>query len=145
MREFIDREFPHQELTEAIIGCAIKVHRSLGPGLLESAYEVCLADEFDRSGIPYQRQIALPVIYEGRRLDCGYRLDFIVKEHVILELKCVDKIVPIHEAQLMTYLRLSGKEVGLLMNFNVSALREGIKRKALSSIHPSSALSASLR
>lgn len=138
-------EFPHSETTGRIIGAAIKVHRVLGPGLLESAYEACLADELRRSGLSYQRQMDLPVVYEGRVLDCGYRLDFLVDDSVIVELKCVDSILPIHEAQLLTYLRLSGRETGLLMNFNVPRLRDGIVRRVLSQSRTSSASSAPQR
>ncbi len=129
--QFPPDEYPHGELTERIIGAAIKVHRALGPGLLESAYEVCLADEMEREGLAFERQVALPVEYEGRRLDCGYRLDFLVADAVIVELKCVDKVIAIHEAQLLTYLRLARKNVGLILNFNVEMLRQGITRKAM--------------
>ena len=138
-------EYPHHELTSDIIGAAIEVHRSLGPGLLESAYEVCLADELNRRDIYFERQVDLPVEYKGRRLDCGYRLDFLVQNAVIVELKCVEKIMPIHEAQLLTYLRLAHKQAGLLINFNVGLLRDGVVRKALSKPSLISASSASLR
>ena len=135
-------EYPHQELTSDIIGAAIEVHRALGPGLLESAYEVCLADEFGRRSMDFERQVELPVAFKGRQLDCGYRLDFMVEDSVIVELKCVERIMPIHEAQLLTYLRLAHKQAGLLINFNVRMLRDGIVRKAMSN---PSALSAPLR
>lgn len=135
-------DWPHKELTERIIGAAIEVHRHLGPGLLECAYQACLADELERLGIGFAGQVALPVEFKGRRLDCGYRMDLVVENAVVLELKCVDKVLPIHEAQLLTYLRLSGLTTGLLINFNVARLRDGIKRKVLSS---PSASSASLR
>jgi GxxExxY protein len=120
-----------EQLTEQIIGAAIEVHRELGPGLLESAYEQCLCHELTLRGIPFQRQVPLPVRYKGILLDCGYRIDLIVSDEVILELKCVDKIIPVHEAQLLTYLKLSGKRVGLLINFNSQVLRTAIKRMVL--------------
>ena len=135
-------EYPHQELTSDIIGAAIEVHIALGPGLLESAYEVCLADELNRRGIDFERQVELPVAFKGRQLDCGYRLDFMVEDSVIVELRCVERIMPIHEAQILTYLRLARKQAGLLINFSVRMLRDGIVRKVLSN---SSILSASLR
>jgi len=116
------------DLTGRIIGCAMKVHSSLGPGLLESAYEACLEYELKRSGMRVERQKPLPVIYEGVAVDCGYRIDLSVEESVILELKAVDALAPIHEAQLLSYLKLSGLGVGLLINFNVVHLRDGIKR-----------------
>ena len=120
-----------EQLTEQIIGAAIEVHRVLGPGLLESAYEQCLCHELSLRGISFQRQVPLPVKYKGILLDCGYRIDLIVADEVILELKCVDKIIPVHEAQLLTYLKLSGKRVGLLINFNSEVLRTAIKRMVL--------------
>ncbi|MCH8165878.1 MAG: GxxExxY protein [Planctomycetes bacterium] len=126
-----DRQFLHKELTEKIIGAAIEVHRALGPGLLESAYEVCLADELTRSQVRFARQIELPIEYKGRHMDAGYRLDFLIEDEVIVELKCVERIIPIHEAQLLTYLRLAQKRVGLLINFNVPRLRDGIVRRIL--------------
>ena len=128
-------------LTQEIIGAAIEVHREMGPGLLESAYETCLADELGRRRIRFQRQVEVPIRYKGRQLECGYRLDLLVEETVIVELKCVEAILKVHEAQLMTYLRLTRKEVGLIINFNVPMLREGIVRKASSA----SASSATLR
>ena len=138
-------EYPHHELTSDIIGAAIDVHRVLGPGLLESAYEICLADELNRRDIDFKRQVDLPVEYKGRQLDCGYRLDFLVESTVIVELKCVERIMPIHEAQLLTYLRLAHKQAGLLINFNVRMLRDGIVRKVLSNSSILSASSAPLR
>jgi len=117
--------------TSSIIGAAIDVHRHLGPGLLESAYEECLCHEFHLRGIDFKRQVELPVPYKGLNLDCGYRVDLVVQEQVIVELKCVEKILPIHEAQLLTYLRLTGKPVGLLINFNVPLLTQGIIRRVL--------------
>ena len=118
----------HQELTEKIIAAAIDVHKELGPGLLESAYEECLCYELSQRGCAFQRQVPLPVTYKGVRLDCGYRLDIVVEAKVVLELKSVEELTGLHKAQLLTYLRLSGKKVGLLMNFNVPALKNGIVR-----------------
>jgi len=115
-------------LTGQIIGAAIEVHKALGPGLLESAYEECLCHEFGLKQMHYKRQQALPVEYKGVKLDCGYRIDLVVERLVILELKSVDRLQPIHEAQLLTYLKLTGLKVGLLINFNVPVLKEGIKR-----------------
>lgn len=117
------------KLTETIIGAAIEVHRMLEPGLLESAYEACLAFELTERGISLERQKELPVIYKTVRVDCGYRIDLLVEEKVIVELKCVEKIIPIHEAQLISYLKLSGCKVGLLINFNVTQLTDGIRRR----------------
>ena len=118
-------------LTGKIIECAIEVHRAIGPGLLESAYEECLCHEMQLSGISFERQVSLPVQYKSTQIDCGYRLDVVVEKSVILELKSVEKTLPIHEAQLLTYLRLSGLKVGLLLNFNTSVLKDGIKRMML--------------
>jgi len=115
-------------ITEKIIGCAIKVHRALGPGLLEKTYEVCLAHEIVKEGLVVRRQVELPVIYDGLRLDAGYRIDLLVEERVIVELKTVEQFHPIHEAQLISYLKLSNLKVGLLINFNVKMLKSGIKR-----------------
>ncbi len=115
-------------LSEAIIGAAIAVHRELGPGLLESAYEACLAFELIDRGLRVARQKELPVIYRSVQVDCGYRLDRFVEEMVIVELKAVDKVLAIHEAQLMSYLKLSGCHLGLLINFNVRVLKDGLKR-----------------
>ncbi|MFZ1198558.1 MAG: GxxExxY protein, partial [Desulfobacterales bacterium] len=119
------------QLSGKVIGCAIEVHKHLGPGLLESAYEECLCHEFALQGIPYERQKELPIEYKGRKLDCGYRLDVVVGNVIILELKACEKIEPIHQAQLLTYLKLSGLRLGLLINFNVPILRDGIKRLVL--------------
>jgi len=116
------------QLSNGIIGAAIEVHRALGPGLLESAYEECLAHELRLRGIGFERQVPLPVIYKGVRLDCGYRLDLLVEDLVIVELKAVDALMPIHEAQLLTYLRMRGRWLGLLINFNTPALKHGLKR-----------------
>ena len=116
------------ELTEKIIGAAIAVHKALGPGLLESAYEECLAHELSFSGIFFERQVPLPIIYRSIQLDCGYRLDFLVERTIVLELKALESLQPIHEAQLLTYLKLGGWPIGLLINFNVPVLKKGIKR-----------------
>jgi GxxExxY protein len=115
-------------ITEGIIGAAIEVHRALGPGLLESAYEGCLAFELAERGFKVERQKALPIFYKSVRIDCGYRLDLLVEESVIVEIKAVAAFAPIHKAQLLSYLRLSRCKVGLLINFNVEVLRDGIKR-----------------
>lgn len=117
--------------TAPIIGAAIEVHRYLGPGLLESAYEECLCHELHLRGLSFERQIDLPVSYKGLLLSCGYRMDVIVEHQVVLELKAVERLLPIHEAQLLTYLKLSGKAVGLLINFNAPLLTRGIKRLVL--------------
>ena len=114
-----------------MIGAGIEVHRALGPGLLESAYEECLRRELDLRKIQFDRQRHLPVNYKRIRLDCGYRLDLLVAGTVVVEIKAVDRLLPIHQAQLLTYLRLGGWKVGLLMNFNVAALKQGIKRVVL--------------
>jgi GxxExxY protein len=119
------------ELSSSIIGAAIEVHRALGPGLLESAYEQCLARELALRDIPFQQQISLPVHYKGTRLDCGYRLDFLVAGRIVLEVKAVDVLLPIHHAQLLSYLKLGGWKLGLLINFHVPLLREGIQRIVL--------------
>lgn len=115
-------------LTEKIIGCAIEVHKGIGPGLLESAYEECLCYELSTAGISFQRQVELPVRYKEVSLDCGYRLDLIVECEIILEIKAVDQIIPIHEAQLLSYLRMLNKRVGLILNFHSSIMKYGIKR-----------------
>ena len=127
------------DVTGAIIGAAIEVHRSLGPGLLESAYEECLCEELKLRGIPFDRQRPLPVNYKGRQLDCGNRLDLLVDNAVVVELKAIEALAPIHDAQMLTYLRLGGWKVGLLINFNVPVLREGIRRKVLGLEEPSKA------
>jgi len=118
-------------LTQQIIGRAMRVHTRLGPGMLEKTYERCLCVELDRSGLPYANQVDMPLLYDGVRLDCGYRVDIIVRNEVLLELKSVERILPVHEAQLHTYLRLSGCRIGLLMNFNTVSLKDGIRRRAL--------------
>ena len=118
------------EITQAIIGAAIDVHRELGPGLLESAYEACLAYELLQRGLHVERQKELPLHYRDVTLDCAYRIDLLVEEAVVVEVKSVDRLEPIHEAQLLSYLRLAGKHLGLLINFNVKVLKTGIKRLA---------------
>jgi GxxExxY protein len=121
----------YEELTEKILGAAIEVHKALGPGLLESASEECLCHELNLRGLRFQRQIKVPVIYKGISLDCGYQLDIMVEETVILELKSTERITSIHEAQLLTYMKLLSKPVGFIINFNVAVLRTGIVRKVL--------------
>lgn len=116
-------------VTETIIGAAIEVHRNPGPGLLESAYEECLCYELGRRGIGFHRQVSLPVSYKGIRLDCGYKMDLLAEDSVVAELKTVDRLLPLHSAQLLTYLKLSGKQVGSLINFNEPVLKRGLKRR----------------
>jgi len=125
------RKLVLEDLTEQIIGAAIEVHKQLGPGLLESAYEECLCHELHLREISFKRQVPVPVEYKGFKLDCGYKLDIIAEDAVILELKCVEKILPIHEAQLLTYLKITGKKVGFIFNFNVAVLSRGLVRKVL--------------
>jgi len=115
-------------ITEQIIGAAISVHKALGPGLLESTYEACLAFELTQRGLKVERQQELPVTYRSVRLDCGYRIDLLVADLVIVEFKVVEALAPIHEAQILSYLKLSGCRVGLLINFNVKVLKNGIRR-----------------
>ena len=117
------------EISKKIIGAAIQVHRTLGPGLLESTYEACLKYELEKQGLIIQSQVGLPVIYDGIKIDLGYRLDILVEDAVIIELKAVTAITPLHEAQLLSYLKLSGKHPGLLINFNVTLLKDGITRR----------------
>ena len=117
-----------RELTEKVIGCAIEVHRMLGPGLLESTYQQCLAHELMLNAIPFRLEASLPVDYKGVKLDCGYRLDLVVDEQLIVELKAVDQTTGLHQAQLMTYMKLSKVSLGLLINFNVTRLVDGVKR-----------------
>lgn len=129
-----DTEATEMELnktTEQIIGAAIEVHKVLGPGLLESVYEECLCRELGLRGIKFERQKSLPVEYKGVKLDCGYRLDLIVEGIVVVEIKAVSIIEPIHEAQLLTYLKLGGWKLGMLINFNVPILKDGIRRRIL--------------
>jgi len=118
-------------LSHEIIGAAIEVHRHLGPGLLESAYEECLAYEFAQCGLPFERQKPLPVQYKGVKLDCGFRLDFLVGKLVVVEVKAVEALAPVHSAQVLTYLRLAGCKLGLLLNFNEWRMGDGIKRLVL--------------
>ncbi len=120
----------YNSLTSQIIAAALEVHSRLGPGLLESAYEACLVYELRKRGLKTFNQVGLPVIYDEVQLDVGYRIDVLVEDEVIVELKAVDKVLPLHEAQLISYLKLSGKKVGLLINFNVMRLKEGITRRA---------------
>ncbi|MBZ5621308.1 MAG: GxxExxY protein [Acidobacteriia bacterium] len=115
-------------LTELIIGAAIEVHRVTGPGLMESVYEECLCYELSQLGLNFQRQVPLPILYKGIKLACGYKMDLLVEDAVVLELKTVDQLLPVHSAQLLTYLKLSGKKVGLLLNFNEPILKKGLKR-----------------
>ena len=119
------------EIAEIIIGAAIAVHKELGPGLLESTYEACLIYELVQSGLKVESQKSLPVCYRGVQVDCGYRIDLLVEDQIILELKAVEKMEPIHEAQLLWYLKLSGCKVGLLINFNTKLLKNGIRRLVL--------------
>jgi len=111
-----------------IVDAAMKVHSALGPGLLENAYEACLRHELSKRGLRIEQQVALPVVYDGVKIDLGYRLDLLVDDEIIVELKAVEKLLPIHEAQLLSYLKLSGKKLGLRINFNVLHLKDGIKR-----------------
>ena len=120
-----------EDITKIIIGCAINVHKELGPGLLESAYEECLYYELIRAGLKAERQKAIPIIYKEIKLDCGYRADLIVEDKVVIELKTVDEFNPVHEAQILTYLKFAEKKLGLLINFNVLRLKDGIKRYIL--------------
>ena len=127
----------HEALTEQIIGAAIEVHKTIGPGLLESVYQQCMCHELSLRQLRFQPEIKVPVLYKGVALDCGYRLDMIVEDTVILELKGADRIIPVHEAQLLTYLKLLDKPVGFIINFNVPILRGGgIVRKVLDSASP---------
>ena len=120
-----------KDLTEQIIGAAIEVHRAIGPGLLEAIYEACLAHEFSLRGLSFEHEKSLPVEYKGVKMGCGYRLDFVVEGKVVVELKTVDDFHPVHEAQLLTYLKLTQCKVGLLINFNVPKLKDGIRRMVL--------------
>ena len=119
------------ELSNKVLGCAIEVHRELGPGLLESTYEQCLAYELNRAKIPFQLQVALPVDYKQIRLDCGYRIDLFVDNSLIVEVKSIDQLLKIHEAQILTYMKLTKVRVGLLFNFNVELLKKGVRRFVL--------------
>jgi GxxExxY protein len=119
------------DLTDAIIGGAIEVHRALGPGLLESTYEMCLCRELAIRGIPFERQVPVAVEYKGVKLDCGYRADLVVEETVLVEIKAIDSVLAVHDAQLLSYLKLGGWKIGLLINFNVELLKHGIRRRVL--------------
>jgi GxxExxY protein len=120
-----------KELTDKIIGVAIEVHRTLGPGLLESAYQMCMEHESRLQKLPFERQVSLPMNYKGINLDAGYVIDLIFDKRVVVELKAVEQVIPVHEAQLLTYMRLTGIRVGLLLNFNVPVLKDGIYRRVL--------------
>ena len=122
---------PQDPLTQQVIGAAIEVHRALGPGLLESAYEECLCRELGLRDIPFQRQVPLPIAYKGVTLECGYRMDLVVPERLVIEIKTVEKILSVHEAQLLTYLKLSGIKTGLLINFHTAMIKDGIRRMVL--------------
>jgi GxxExxY protein len=113
---------------DVVLGCAIKVHRTLGPGLLEGAYEACLAHEIGKVGLGYQRQISLPVVYDDQRIELGYRLDILVEGRVVVEVKAIEKLGDIHRAQLLSYLRLGGYRLGYVLNFNVLRMKDGIGR-----------------
>jgi GxxExxY protein len=115
-------------ITGAVIAAAMRVHSQLGPGLLESAYEACLAHELRKQGVAVSQQVGLPVIYDGERIELGYRIDLMVEDLIVVEIKCVEAIHPVHQAQLLSYIRLSRRNVGLLINFHVAHLRDGIKR-----------------
>lgn len=121
----------YDDLTSKIIGCAINVHKELGPGLLESAYEECLAYELKEAGLEVERQKPVPIVYKEIKLDCGYRIDLLVENKIILELKTVEIFNPVHEAQILTYLKFANKKLGLLINFHVLRLKDGIKRYIL--------------
>lgn len=116
------------DLSYKIIGCVYRVHKELGPGLLESTYEVCLEHELLKAGLNTARQVSLPVVYDNMKLDAGYRIDLLVENMIILEIKAIDEVAPVHRAQLMTYLKLSGLKLGLLLNFNVQDMKKGITR-----------------
>jgi len=125
------RKLVLEDLTEQVIGAAIEVHKVLGPGLMESAYEECLCHELHLRGISFERQVSLPVEYKGIKLDCGYRIDVVIENAVVLELKCVERVLPVHQAQLLTYLKIAHKPVGFIINFNVPVLARGIYRRVL--------------
>ena len=121
----------YEQLTEKIIGAAIEVHKTIGPGLLENIYEECLCHELMLRGVAFKRQVAVPLVYKGKNLNCSFRLDMVVEDLVLLELKSVSALLPVHEAQLLTYMRLLNKRVGFIINFNVPVLKNGIVRKVL--------------
>jgi len=116
-------------LTRTILGACFEVHSELGPGLLESAYEECLCFVLHQRGIEFQRQVPMPVLFRGHRLDCGFRLDLLVEKQVVVEIKAVERLLPVHDAQLLTYLKVSALQVGLIINFNTCSLRDGVRRK----------------
>lgn len=116
------------QITERVIGCAIEVHKRLGPGLLESAYEECLSYELMSAGLAIERQVPVPVVYKEIKLECGYRIDILVERTVLIELKAIEAFAPVHEAQILTYMKFAKKSIGLLINFNVTLLKDGIKR-----------------
>ncbi|MFZ4582978.1 MAG: GxxExxY protein [Paludibacter sp.] len=124
----IDNQYKHSDITDKIIKCAIEVHKQLGPGLLESAYEECLSFELQAAGLKVERQKPVPIVYKEIKLDYGYRIDILVENSVIIELKSVEALSIVHEAQILTYLKFAQKEVGLLINFNVSLLKNGLKK-----------------
>jgi len=119
------------QITEQVIGCAIEVHRRLGPGLLESAYEECLSYELESAGLSIERQVPVPIVYKDIKLEYGYRIDILVERTVVIELKAIEAFAPVHEAQILTYMKFAQKSIGLLINFNVTLLKEGIKRYRL--------------
>jgi len=125
------RRHVFDSLSNRVIGCALEVHRNLGPGLLESAYEQCVAHELSLAGIRFKTQYPLPVEYKGLKLDCGFRIDMVVEDKLIVEIKSVEKLLGIHQAQLLTYMKLAHIHIGLLINFNVALLRQGIRRMVL--------------
>jgi GxxExxY protein len=120
--------YPHSDLTQTIISAAIEVHKNLGPGLLENVYLICLGWELESLGLCFQKELDVPLIYKGRQIDRYLRLDFLVENQIVLELKATETLLPVHEAQLLTYLKLTGKQIGLLINFNVPLLKDGIRR-----------------
>jgi GxxExxY protein len=120
-----------EQLTEVIIAAAIEVHREMGPGLLESSYRQCLCRELSLRDMPFQCEVKLPITYKGMKVDAGYRIDILVADAVIVEIKAIEKLLPVHQAQLLTYMKLSGKRVGLLINFNVELLKHGLVRRVL--------------
>lgn len=130
-KKVLGRSLRHEDVSDVVIRAAIEVHRNLGPGLLESAYETFMAHELSLHGIPFERQTKVSVEYKGVQVDCGFRTDLIVNDAVLVELKAVERILPIHEAQLLSYLKLTRKPVGLLINFNVKMLKDGITRRVL--------------
>jgi len=131
VRTFVPIPEDLDRLAQVVVDCAFKVHKALGPGLLESVYEVCLAHEITKSGFALERQVALPVVYDGVRLDAGLRLDILVESKLIVEVKAVEQMLRVFDAQLLSYLKLTGCRLGILINFNVPVIREGIKRIAL--------------